>query len=200
MIKMKKSLIISLLFASILFSINATASLTISPEQVSLDIIGGKVNTYNITLEYTDTVPALIFLSTNVKPDGDGFDITFSKNNIFAQPNEIISLTMTVKTSINIIPKPYTIQIIGQYEHTSNPPNTPTSATGTRGESEPTEPIPTIPEEPTDPETNDTIPYTSLPKPTPNNSLVYYIALVSGLVFILLIYIMRKKHKEVNEK
>ena len=100
-----KKLIIYIVVILLLTTYSKADNITIDDQPINL--VAGETVTTNITISTNKLTT--INLGATVLPDGDGFNITFSKNNFELSGTETI--TVTIKTSINLIPDTYTINL-----------------------------------------------------------------------------------------
>lgn len=104
--KLVVSLFLILLFASFAYS----SSITMTPGSFTLELTGGSNITRNITVRWNGNNNVLCYIDTEIKPDGDGLNVSYSENNPFMLPaNSDYTVSVTIKSAINIIPDVYTI-------------------------------------------------------------------------------------------
>lgn len=106
---MKKIILfITIVFFLIHMSVSA-AELEISPATVEIDLIGGDSVQINISINWSGSHSASCELTTNITPDGEGINITYSKNNFTMAPGSENKIIMYINTSMALMPGIYII-------------------------------------------------------------------------------------------
>ena len=94
----------------IIFSGVAQAgNIIVAPTEYNVDLIGGDTITRSITITWTGETAVVGFIETDIAPDGEGIDITYSEDPIVLYPNIPNTINMTIATAINLAPIIYTI-------------------------------------------------------------------------------------------
>jgi len=90
----------------------ASANIEISPPAINLNLVGGGVATEPITITWRGEAPVVGFIETNIDPDGEGINVTYSENPIILIPNIPKTVDMTIKVAVNIMPDNYIINTV----------------------------------------------------------------------------------------
>ena len=107
--KMKKIIVVvALAIFLTTFSVSAT-ELEVYPETVEIDLIGGDFVQVNITISWSGRYSASCELTTHIEPDGEGINVTYSKNNFTMEPSSKNNIVMSINTSISLAPGTYII-------------------------------------------------------------------------------------------
>jgi len=99
--------------ATILFCSGiASANIETSPPAINLNLVGGGVATEPITITWRGEAPVVGFIETNIDPDGEGINVTYSENPIILIPNIPKTVDMIIKVAMNIMPDNYIINTV----------------------------------------------------------------------------------------
>jgi hypothetical protein len=90
------------------FSVSAT-ELEVYPETVEIDLIGGDSVQVNMTISWSGSYSASCELTTCIEPDGEGINVTYSRNNFTMEPNSENDIIVFINTSISLVPGIYNI-------------------------------------------------------------------------------------------
>jgi hypothetical protein len=193
------------LFLILTFSFSSNAEIIVSPP-VILNLVGGDSITENITVKWTGNKEIFCEISSNVLPDGEGINITYSQNNITLQPNVEYTIQMTINTSMLLAPNQYIIKTeFNAVTHQSGGGGGRTHKKTTQSE-----PDPEPPDEPDSNEEPDPEPPDEPDEEKPNNEnndetastveIPYYIFLIFLLVIVTIIVIIIDKRRKKKWK
>ena len=213
-VKMKKIIVVVVL-AIFLMTIPVSATeLEIYPETVEIDLVGGDFVQVNITVSWSGSYPANCELTTYIEPDGEGINITYSRNNFTMEPSSDNNIMMFINASLALMPGTYIIttdvnvemqeQPSGGNGNGGNNPHTSGGAT-IQDDDTVTEPDDEEPDDDED-EIVNVIYYTITPKDDLKKPflpmLVLILGLVVSLVVLTLLYVIIRKRRrgEKNDK
>ncbi len=94
----------------------ASAQIEVSPPTIELDLIGGDTVTEQIIITWKGEAAVVGFIETDITPDGEGINVTYSENPVILYPGIPKTLDMTINISINIMPGNYTIEMVALTE------------------------------------------------------------------------------------
>ncbi|GAH70991.1 unnamed protein product, partial [marine sediment metagenome] len=94
---------------SIVFTSMASAEIIVSPETIHVYLTGGDTVTEQITITWKGEAAVVAFIETEITPDDEGIDITYSEDPVVLYPGTPNTIDMTISTVINIAPGNYTI-------------------------------------------------------------------------------------------
>lgn len=97
---------------SIVFGGIVSAHIEVSPPTIDLDLVGSDTATEPITITWSGEAPVVGFIETNIEPDGEGINVTYSENPVILIPNIPKTVDMIVKVAPNIMPDNYTITTV----------------------------------------------------------------------------------------
>ena len=150
----KVILFITIVFFLIHMSVSA-AELEISPATVEIDLVGGDSVQVNISINWSGSHSASCELTTNITPDGEGINITYSKNNFTMAPGSENKIIMYVNTSMALMPGIYIITTNVFTETEEQEPSGNGDDTYVPWEDVIPPPGPDVPDEPDDEEPDD---------------------------------------------
>ena len=102
-----------IIFILIFLSITASAQkIEVNPSSMTIDLVGGQTVTKQITVVWHGEAPVVGFIHTEIEPDGEGFNVTYSENPVILYPDKPKTLDMKISTSIDIMPLNYTITTV----------------------------------------------------------------------------------------
>jgi len=188
------------------FSVSAT-ELEVYPETVEIDLIGGDSVEVNVTISWSGRYSASCELTTHIEPDGEGINITYSRNNFTIEPSSENDIVMFINTSLSLVPGTYIITTNVDVEM-EVPPKEKDKGNGGGGGPHWSPgyyiPLELEDEEPEDEESedeeefNDTINYKADVKVIPFPFWILGIALFAIFV-IMLLYLISKKKKRAEK-
>ena len=203
---MKKGIMVVAL-ATFLMTISVSATeLEISPETIEIDLVGGNCVQVNITVNWTGSHSASCELATYIEPDGEGINITYSKNNFTMTSNSENKIIMYINTSMLLMPGTYiiTTNISVETEEQESSGEKDDSSKSWGKAVQPTDPVIPEDEEPEDEEPedekdefNDTIYYKADVEDTP--ICPFLIGLGVIIFAIIFLYLISKKRKEAEK-
>jgi len=182
--------------------IASAADIVIYPQTIDVNCIGGDSFEVIISVNSTKNVPVECFLYSEIKPDDEGFKITYSKNNFTIKTGEHINVTMIVNTSMLLIPDVYTITTKLKFTETiiENEGENKNNQEQTTSSWEPEPPI--IPENPgqvnhtkkTVNKINNPPPYRIVEEKV--EQFPYLIFLGIAIIILMVLYVLYKKNKK----
>jgi len=105
-----KKIIVFVILAIFLMPVSVLAAdLEISPQTVELDLVGGDSVQVNITINWSGSYTASCELTTNIEPDGEGINVTYSRNNFTMATNSENKIIMYINASLALMPGTYII-------------------------------------------------------------------------------------------
>lgn len=190
------------------FALNVNGqNITISPSDITVDLIGGDTITRNLTFSYNGASETTCSISFIILPEGEGINVSFSVDDSFVMPPGDTVIQITVNVSDSIMPGTYTISICADAEETvSDSGKTKSSYTPYSGPiitiQDPVDELPV-----SDPPVDETPDNTLLLDDNPSSSyqpihfslIVFIVMLVTTIVTLLIIYGIRRR-KNKNEK
>jgi len=198
---MKKIVIFVMLFMCLINPLVLANDVEISTVTKEIDLIGGDSVKVNLSINATNNYITNCKLSTYIEPDGEGINVSYSKNNFSMNSNSRHIIIMYINTSILLVPRTYVIttNIMTEREEQSqsnnNGGNDPHITLGNF--IQPDEPDVSNeldePDNPDDKENNDdTSKYTKKPDTA---IFPYWIICIIALVIIVLYLLIRKGTK-----
>ena len=185
-------------------SSTVSANLILSDTSFEVSLIGGDGVTENITIKNTYSSQISVFIDTNIIPDGDGFNVTYSTGPKFIlNSSETKMVTMYINTSPLLMPEVYIITSTFNYEtevveFTPLPTKSHRHAIGVIVDTTENNSFTPI-DNNTIPPKNETPPpvgHNDLPE-SPNYFWFWFILMfICIIISVLLLVIVRKKHKE----
>lgn len=104
-----KKIIVIVLFLTLISTVQAE-NINVSPNTITVNLIGGDTITENVFVEYTGSGIVELNILTKIYPDGNGITVTYSIDSPFTiKPGELIIIEMTINTSMLLIPIQYNI-------------------------------------------------------------------------------------------
>lgn len=98
------------LITTLFFSNMVSAGITVAPDTIELDLIGGDTITLPFNITWDGKTAVVGFIETTITPDGEGINISYSEGTIIILfPNEKKPVDMTISAAINLAPGNYTI-------------------------------------------------------------------------------------------
>jgi hypothetical protein len=88
----------------------ASDDLTISPDNILLELVAGGFTQGNLTITWSGNKPTIVFFQTKITPSSEGINVTYNgwKNYVFIRPGENI-VDMKITTVLNLKPQKYLI-------------------------------------------------------------------------------------------
>lgn len=99
-------------FILVFSTITVSAQIEINPPSMNVDLIGGQTVTKQITITWHGETPTVGFIYTEIEPDGEGFNVTYSENPVVLYPDTPKTLDMNISVAINIMPFNYTLTTV----------------------------------------------------------------------------------------
>jgi len=192
------------------FSYNPEGDITVTPSTISLDLIAGCSVQVNITINLTGNYYASCELTTNIEPDGEGINVSYSKNNFTMSPNSENKIIMYINTSLLLMPGVYNITT-GVFAEQIEVPQPPSPPSGGGTDPHITWGNPVVQEEPfipnEEPEEEPEIPTdpdfpseSESEEQTNDYSIFGFLFLGFILIITLLYFIIRRKANKPGEK
>lgn len=197
---MKGTVVVTIFVFFLLSTSISIANLEIKPETVEVYLIGGDSIQINITVCWLDDCPVICKLTTYFEPDGEGINVTYSKNNFIMIPYLENNIVMYINTSLLLMPNIYNITTRFDMDE-QEPEDEEDSYQHTTWENpvEPTEPQEPVDEEYDDENGNDkfnnTVYYASSSEGIQVDPFLIF-ASVSLIITFLYVIIKRKKKAE----
>jgi len=104
--------ILIMLIISIFLTSTALAQIEVNPSSMAVDLVGGETVTKQITVVWHGEKPVVAFIYTEIEPDGEGFEVTYSENPVVLYPDEPKTLSMNIAVDIAIKPASYTFTTV----------------------------------------------------------------------------------------
>lgn len=199
-----KKIMIAVVLISFLMTIPVSATeLEIYPETVEIYLIGGDCVQVNITIGWSGSYSASCELTTYIEPDGEGINVTYSRNNFTMEPSSDNDIIMFINASIALAPGTYIITTNVNVETQEQPSggngdkggDDPHISQGTTIQDDDTVTEPDDEEPDDEEEVNDTIYYKADVKVIPFPFWILGIALFA----IMLLYLIVKKKKKAEK-
>jgi len=107
---MRVKYLIIIVLAFVLVPISSEAKLAVHPERIFLNLYGGEHVTKYLVVAHTESVPLAVIIKTKIYPDGEGINVTYSKQNFVLFPNQPEIIQMNIDVAKNIKPGKYVIK------------------------------------------------------------------------------------------
>jgi len=201
-----KKIIVVVVLAIFLMTIPVSATeLEIYPETVEIDLVGGDFVQVNITVSWSGSYPANCELTTYIEPDGEGINITYSRNNFTMEPSSDNNIMMFINASLALMPGTYIITTDVNVEM-EKPPKEEDKGDGQHWYPDdylpgyiPLEPEDEAPDDEEEDEFDDVLYTTTTAKDGRFPFWLFVIGLFIIMIFITLLYLISKKKKKAEK-